>query len=66
MRLKAEINWYRLFHELIQDFDMKVLAKRQKDALAKVGCRKLRAVAADRPSLFRHFDRDLRVPWREG
>jgi len=37
MRLKAEINWYRLFHELIQDFDVKALAKRQKDALTKVG-----------------------------
>ncbi|HEY7608139.1 MAG TPA: AarF/ABC1/UbiB kinase family protein [Alphaproteobacteria bacterium] len=35
MRLKAEINWYRLFHELIHDFDVKALAKRQKDALAK-------------------------------
>ena len=37
MRLKAEINWYRLFHELIRDFDVKVLAKRQKEALAKAG-----------------------------
>jgi len=37
MRLKAEINWYRLFHELIQDFDVKALAKRQKDALTKAG-----------------------------
>ena len=37
MRLKAEINWYRLFHELIRDFDAKALAKRQKEALAKSG-----------------------------
>jgi hypothetical protein len=37
MRLKAEINWYRLFHELIHDFDLKSLAKPQKDALAKAG-----------------------------
>jgi hypothetical protein len=37
MRLKAEINWYRLFHELIHDFDVKALAKRQKEALAKAG-----------------------------
>jgi hypothetical protein len=37
MRLKAEINWYRLFHELIDDFDVKALAKRQKEALAKAG-----------------------------
>jgi predicted unusual protein kinase regulating ubiquinone biosynthesis (AarF/ABC1/UbiB family) len=37
MRLKAEINWYRLFHELIRDFDAKTLARRQKEALAKAG-----------------------------
>ena len=35
MRLKAEINWYRLFHELIHDFDVKALARRQKESLAK-------------------------------
>ena len=33
--LQAEINWYQLFHELIQDFDLKVLEKRQKAALKK-------------------------------
>lgn len=32
--LKAEINWHRLFHELIDDFDAKTLAQRQKAALA--------------------------------
>lgn len=37
MRLKAEINWYRLFHELIHDFDVKSLATQQRDALAKAG-----------------------------
>ncbi|MBL8663193.1 MAG: AarF/ABC1/UbiB kinase family protein [Candidatus Odyssella sp.] len=37
MRLKAEINWYRMFHELIREFDAKALAKRQKEALAKAG-----------------------------
>ncbi|MCW5772776.1 MAG: AarF/ABC1/UbiB kinase family protein [Rhodospirillaceae bacterium] len=37
MRLRAEINWYRLFHDLIADFDMKALARRQKQALAKAG-----------------------------
>ena len=31
--LKAEINWHRLFHELIDDFDEKELAKRQKKML---------------------------------
>ncbi|MDX2027652.1 MAG: AarF/UbiB family protein, partial [Alphaproteobacteria bacterium] len=33
LRLKAEINWYRMFHELIQNFDEAALAKRQTKAL---------------------------------
>ena len=37
LRLGAEINWHRLFHELIDDFDVKVLAGRQKAALKKAG-----------------------------
>jgi predicted unusual protein kinase regulating ubiquinone biosynthesis (AarF/ABC1/UbiB family) len=37
LRLKAEINWHRLFHELIDDFDDKALAKRQAAALKAVG-----------------------------
>jgi predicted unusual protein kinase regulating ubiquinone biosynthesis (AarF/ABC1/UbiB family) len=37
MHLKAEINWHRLFHELIDDFDAEALAKRQKDALIRAG-----------------------------
>ncbi|MBM3598475.1 MAG: AarF/ABC1/UbiB kinase family protein [Alphaproteobacteria bacterium] len=37
MHLKAEINWHRLFHELIRDFDEAKLARRQARALAKVG-----------------------------
>jgi predicted unusual protein kinase regulating ubiquinone biosynthesis (AarF/ABC1/UbiB family) len=37
MHLKAEINWHRLFHELIDDFDAGALAKRQRDALAAAG-----------------------------
>ena len=37
MHLKAEINWHRLFHELIEDFDAAALARRQKQALAKAG-----------------------------
>jgi len=32
--LKAEINWHRLFHELIHDFDADRMAKRQREALA--------------------------------
>ena len=37
LRLKAEINWHRMFHELIADFDEKALGKRQKAALAAAG-----------------------------
>jgi predicted unusual protein kinase regulating ubiquinone biosynthesis (AarF/ABC1/UbiB family) len=37
MHLKAKINWYRLFHELIEDFDESVLAARQKAALERAG-----------------------------
>jgi predicted unusual protein kinase regulating ubiquinone biosynthesis (AarF/ABC1/UbiB family) len=37
MHLKAEINWYRLFHDLIEDFDPKILEKRQKAAMKKAG-----------------------------
>jgi len=33
LRLKAEINWHRLFHDLIADFDEAVLTQRQGDAL---------------------------------
>jgi hypothetical protein len=35
--LKAEINWYRLFHELIADFDVDALAERQAAALTASG-----------------------------
>lgn len=37
LHLKAEINWYQLFHDLIRDFDIKALEKRQKEALQKAG-----------------------------
>jgi hypothetical protein len=37
MHLKAEINWHRLFHELIDDFDATALAKRQRTALVAAG-----------------------------
>jgi len=33
MHLKAEINWYRIFHDLIKDFSEKELNKRQQKAL---------------------------------
>jgi predicted unusual protein kinase regulating ubiquinone biosynthesis (AarF/ABC1/UbiB family) len=35
--LKAEINWHDLFHELIADFDVAVLEKRQREALEATG-----------------------------
>jgi len=35
--LNAEINWYRLFHDLIENFDEKALAKKQQDALTAAG-----------------------------
>jgi hypothetical protein len=37
MHLRAEINWYQLFHELIDDFDEAVLAVRQRSALVAAG-----------------------------
>jgi predicted unusual protein kinase regulating ubiquinone biosynthesis (AarF/ABC1/UbiB family) len=35
--LKAEINWHRLFHELIEDFDPEGLEARQKKGLVTAG-----------------------------
>jgi predicted unusual protein kinase regulating ubiquinone biosynthesis (AarF/ABC1/UbiB family) len=35
--LQARINWHRLFHELIDDFDDQVLAERQRKALDAAG-----------------------------
>jgi predicted unusual protein kinase regulating ubiquinone biosynthesis (AarF/ABC1/UbiB family) len=37
LHLKAKVNWHRLFHELIDDFDEQVLAERQQAALARAG-----------------------------
>lgn len=37
LHLQAKVNWYRLFHDLIQDFDVKKLEKRQQQALETVG-----------------------------
>jgi hypothetical protein len=37
LHLKAEINWYRLFQELIAGFDAKSLARRQAKALKAAG-----------------------------
>lgn len=35
LHLRAEINWHRQFHDLIRDFDLKALAKRQAAGLKK-------------------------------
>ena len=37
LHLKARINWHRLFHELIDDFDERRLAERQRRALKAAG-----------------------------
>jgi hypothetical protein len=37
LHLKAKVNWHRLFHELIDDFDEHVLSERQAAALARAG-----------------------------
>ncbi len=37
VRLGARLNWYRLFHELVADFDEAALHQRQQAALAEAG-----------------------------
>jgi predicted unusual protein kinase regulating ubiquinone biosynthesis (AarF/ABC1/UbiB family) len=37
LHLKAEINWHRMFHELIQDFSLEKLAQRQRKLFKAVG-----------------------------
>jgi hypothetical protein len=37
MHLKAEVNWYRLFHDLIEGFDADAMEARQSEALAAEG-----------------------------
>jgi predicted unusual protein kinase regulating ubiquinone biosynthesis (AarF/ABC1/UbiB family) len=37
MHLKAEVNWYRIFHELIEGFDAGALGRRQNEAMAQFG-----------------------------
>ncbi len=37
IHLKAEINWHRVFNEMIEGFDAKALGERQKRALKQVG-----------------------------
>lgn len=37
IHLNAQINWYRVFNELIEDFDVDALATRQKESLTRFG-----------------------------
>lgn len=37
LHLKAEINWYRLFQDMISGFDVEVLARRQAEVLTRHG-----------------------------
>jgi predicted unusual protein kinase regulating ubiquinone biosynthesis (AarF/ABC1/UbiB family) len=37
IRLKAKVNWHNLFNELIADFEVGALAKRQEETLARFG-----------------------------
>ncbi|MGE5517003.1 MAG: ABC1 kinase family protein [Bacteroidota bacterium] len=37
LHLKAEVNWHRLFHDLVADFDVDAMAKRQAEALTAAG-----------------------------
>jgi predicted unusual protein kinase regulating ubiquinone biosynthesis (AarF/ABC1/UbiB family) len=37
LHLKAEVNWHRLFHDMIKDFDAKTLGRRQTAALKRAG-----------------------------
>ena len=37
LRLKAELNWHRLFNDLIADFDTATVDARQQAALAEAG-----------------------------
>jgi hypothetical protein len=37
LRLDAHVNWYRLFHDLVGDFDVAALESRQKRALDLIG-----------------------------
>jgi predicted unusual protein kinase regulating ubiquinone biosynthesis (AarF/ABC1/UbiB family) len=37
LHLQAKVNWHRLFHELIDDFDERVMAERQRAAMQRAG-----------------------------
>ena len=68
LHLKAEINWYQLFHELIDGFDVKALDKRQKAALKEAGLKTaaLDALSSGRTSMALHVLFRLRLALRRG
>ena len=37
MHLKAEVNWYQIYHEMIEEFDVQTLAARQRKAVLAAG-----------------------------
>ncbi len=47
MRLRAEINWHRLFHGLIDGFEVDALAARQQSALETAGLEQIPAGAVN-------------------
>ncbi len=55
LHLKAEINWYQLFHELIEDFEEAALAARQRAALEAAGISQI----AEHDSLPLHMDQSV-------
>lgn len=37
LHLKAEVNWYEMFHDLVRDFDLAAMSARQRKALEEAG-----------------------------
>ena len=37
MHLKAEVNWYRIFNDLVENFNEETLSKKQSEAMEKAG-----------------------------
>ena len=60
LRLKAELNWSRMFHDLIADFDAAALAERQAAVLAEAKVPPARVAVGQAPcrTLPDHLDND--------
>jgi hypothetical protein len=37
MHLKAEVNWFRIFNDLVKNFNEETLLKKQSEAIKKAG-----------------------------